>query len=58
MYLNKVSNLHSHFKDKYGGESVRLLRNLEFIVKKMAAYRNHKRFTLRCIKVGITPVAD
>ena len=24
--------------------------------KKMVDYRNHRRFTLRCIKAGITPV--
>ena len=56
MDTNKFSNLFSHLKDKYGGGSVTLLRNREFIVKKMADYRNHRMFTLRCIKTGITPV--
>ena len=46
MDTNKVSNLFSHLNDKYGGEIVRLLRNWEFIVKKMMVdYRNHRRYT-------------
>ena len=47
MDINKVSNLFTYFKEKYGEESVRLLRLWEFTVKKMADHRNHRRFTLR-----------
>ena len=50
MDSNKVSNLFSYLKDKYGEDSVRLLRMWEFTVKKMMDNRNHRRFTLRCIK--------
>ena len=57
MDSNKLSNFFSYLKDKYGEESVRLLRLWEFTVKKMADHRNHKRFTLWCIKAGITPVS-
>ena len=57
MNTNKVSNLFSYLRNKYGGESVRLLRNWEIVVKKMVEYTNHRRFTLRCIKVGNTPVS-
>ena len=57
MDTNKVSNLFSYLRDKYGEKSVGLLRNWEFIVKKMADFRNHRMFTLRCIKVEITPVS-
>ena len=53
MDTNKGSNLVKYLKDKYGEDSVKLLRNWEFIVK-MADYRNHRCFTLRCIKVRIT----
>ena len=42
MYTNKVVTYFSHLKDKYGGESVKLFRNWEFIVKKMVEYRNHE----------------
>ena len=38
-------------------ESIRVLQNWEGIDKKMADSQNHQRFTLRGIKVGITPVS-
>ena len=44
-------------KDKYGKESVRLLRFLEFTVKKMVDHRNHRRFTLKYIKVRVSLVS-
>ena len=57
MDSNKDSNSFGYLQDKYGEESVRLLRLWEFTVKKMVDHRNHTRFTLRHIKVGITPVS-
>ena len=39
MDTNKVSNLFSYLRDKYGEDSVRLLRFWEFTVKKMADQR-------------------
>ena len=57
MDINNVSNLFIYLKDKYGEDSVRLLRLWEFTVNKMMDNRNHRRFTLRCIKEGITPVS-
>ena len=57
METNKGSNLFKYLRNKYGEDSVKLLRNWEFIVKKMEDYRNHKHFTLKCIKVRITPVS-
>ena len=56
MDSNKVSNLFSYLKHKYGEDSVRLLRRWEFIMKNMADNRNHRRFTLKCIKADIIPV--
>ena len=56
MNINKISNLFSYLKDKYGEDSVRLFRLWELTVKKKVDNRNH-RFTLRCIKAGITPVS-
>ena len=47
MDSNIVGNIFSHLKDKYGEESVRVLRLWTFTVKKMADHRNHGRFTLR-----------
>ena len=57
MYTDKDSNLISDLRTKYGEESVRFIRKWEIIVKKMADYRNHRRFTLKCIKASITPVS-
>ena len=57
MYTNKDSNLISDLRNKYGENSVRTFRKWEIIAKKMADYRNHMRFTLKCIKASITPVS-
>ena len=57
MDTNKGNNLFKYLKDKYGEDSVKLLRNAEFIVKKMVYYRKHGHFTLRYIKVRITLVS-
>ena len=57
MYTNKDSNLISYLRTKYGEESVRILRKWEITVKKMMSFRNHRRFTLKCIKARITPVS-
>ena len=57
MYQNKDSNLISDLRDKYGENSVSFFRKWENTMKKMADYRNHRRFTLKCIKASITPVS-
>ena len=57
MYTNKDSNFISYLRTKYGEDCVRLLRKWEITVKKMADYRNHRRFRLKCIKTSITPVS-
>ena len=57
MYTKKDSNLISDIKNKYGEDSVKYFRKWEITTKKMADYRNHRRFTLKCIKASITPVS-
>ena len=57
MYTDKDSNLITDLRIKYGEDSVRTFRKWEIIVKKMADYRNHRRFMLKCIKASITPVS-
>ena len=57
MYQNEDSNLISDLRDKYGENSVSLFRKWENTMKKMADYRNHRRFMLKCIKASITPVS-
>ena len=57
MYTDKDSNLISDIRNKYGENSVRFFRKWEITTKKMADYRNHRRFMLKCIKASITPVS-
>ena len=57
MYTDKDSNLISDLRTKYREESVSSIRKWEITVKKMANYRNHRRFMLKCIKASITPVS-
>ena len=57
MYTKKDSNIISYLRTKYGEDCIRLLRKWEIITKKMADYRNHRRFMLKCMKVSITPVS-
>ena len=56
MDSNKDSNIFKYLKDKYGQESVAISQKMSTI-KKMADFRNHRCFTLRCIEVRLTPVS-
>ena len=42
-------------KTEFGVESVAILRKWEQLEKKIANFKNHRRFTLRCISQKITP---
>ena len=44
-------------KQEYSQESIFLLWQWEKLEKKMANYRNHLRFTIRCLKNGVIPVS-
>ena len=50
-------NLHAFIKEKFGEESVLRLQLWENIEKKMANYRNHRRFSIKCLKQEVTPVS-
>ena len=52
-----MRNLHSHLNEKFGEESVYLLQQWEKIEKKMADFCNHRRFSLRCLKLDVIPVS-
>ena len=49
--------LHNILEKEFGRESVAILRDWEHHVKKLANFKNHRRFTLRCISQKITPVS-
>ena len=42
---------------EYGKEKVKILRRWEKIEMKMADFKNHRRFTLRCLSNSIIPVS-
>ena len=44
-------------KQEYGQESIFLLWQWEKLEKKMANYRNHPRFTIKCLKNEAIPVS-
>ena len=44
-------------KEEYGQESIFLLWQWEKLEKKMADYRNHLRFTIKCLKSEIIPAS-
>ena len=52
-----MRNLHAFMKEEYCQRSVFLLRLWENLEKKMANYRNHQRFSIRCLKSEVIPVS-
>ena len=52
-----MRNLHNLIETEFRRESVTLLREWEKHVKKLADFKNHRRFTLRCLSQKITPVS-
>ena len=53
-----MRNLHNILVDKYGIDALYLLREWKRLQVKDSDYRNHHRFTLRCISKGIVPVSN
>ena len=49
-----MRNLHL---DVHHHSDVKLLYEWEDLVRKMLDFGNHRRFTIRCLKTGITPVS-
>ena len=43
------------FETEFGMENVAILRKWEQLEKKIANFKNHRRFTLRCLSQKITP---
>ena len=52
-----MRSLHTYIKQEYGQESIFLLQQWEKLEKKMANFRNHWRFTIKCLKNNIIPVS-
>ena len=45
-----MRDLHAFIKEEFGEESVLKLQLWEKIEKKMANYRNHRRFSIKSLK--------
>ena len=52
-----MRNLHAYINQEYGRGSIFLLRRWEKWKKKMSDFRNHRRFTIKCLKNNIIPVS-
>ena len=50
-----MRNLHNAIRTEFGMENVAILRKWEQLEKKIANFKNHRRFTLRCLSQKITP---
>ncbi|XP_012811622.2 uncharacterized protein LOC105946468, partial [Xenopus tropicalis] len=48
-------NLHRHIAIHFGENTLKLVREYERTARKLADYRNHLRFNLRCRHQGLTP---
>ena len=52
-----MRNLHAIIRTEFGAENVTILREWEKLEKKMAGFKNQRRFTLRCKSQKITPTS-
>ena len=52
-----MRNIHNHLRSEYHIESVRLLLRWERIEGKMADFKNHRWFSLRCPSNDVIPVS-
>ena len=57
MLPNRKRSIYQHIRQEYGQENVKILRKLERTEKKMADFKNHRRFLLRCLGYNIIPVS-
>ena len=52
-----MRSIHAKIIQEYGKESVKTFRQWEKLELKMAEFKNHRRFTLRCLSKGLVPVS-
>ena len=52
-----MRSIHAHIIQEYGQESVKTFRQWEKLEIKTAEFKNHRRFTLRCLSKGLIPVS-
>ena len=52
-----MRNLIHVLEQKYGKNSIGIFRNWEKWEVKVSDFKNHRRFSLRCLSQGVTPVS-
>ena len=50
-----MSNLHQYIKNNFGQNCLSQVRDFEKTARKIANFRNHLRFSLRCLNSNVTP---
>ena len=48
-------SIHNHIRQNFGKDCLQLTRDFEKTARKVANYRNHLRFSLRCLHADIVP---
>ena len=52
-----MRSLHAKIESEYGKGGANNLRQWEKLEMKMADFKNHRRFTLRCLSQGLVPIS-
>ena len=52
-----MRNLIHILEEKYGKNTIGIFRNWEKMEGKVSDFKNHRRFSLRCLSQGVTPVS-
>ena len=56
-HIIRMRNIHKHIKAEYGLENVRLFHQWEKLECKRVDFKNHRRFSLRCLSADIILVS-
>ena len=54
---NRMRSIHAQIIQEYGKNTVKTFRQWEKLAIKMAEFKNHRRFTLRCLSKGLIPTS-
>ena len=52
-----MRNIIHVLEEKYGKDSIGIFRKWEKMEGKVSDFKNHRRFSLRCLSQGVTPVS-
>ena len=55
--MERMSNIHTYLRTKYGQGSIKIFQHWEKFECKMVDFLNHRCFSLRCLSKGIIPTS-